>query len=204
MQLPCRRLRRPAARRCRRWPLASCSAPMASRHGVSTQIAGDASPATASASIATTGRLRSGTSASSRRAPRVSEGLPKPPPAVSGCSVRPSKIAVAHPVDPPPTPVDRAAWRIRAHGCIARRSSAMLPIAQLPAPGRRRRKLRLPRPRRIPASCPVSRSGRNGSRPTAPGRPKTAGNIHPAPRRHQRRVSAACLAAPPPLARMPV
>ena len=50
------------------------------------------------------------------------------------------------------------------------------------------RKLRLPRPRRIPADCPVARSGRDGSRPTAPGRPQTAGNIHLAPRRHQKRM----------------
>ena len=50
------------------------------------------------------------------------------------------------------------------------------------------RKLRLPRPRRIPADCPVARSGRDGSRPTAPRRPQTAGNIHLAPRRHQKRM----------------
>ena len=34
-------------------------------------------------------------------------------------------------------------------------------------------KLWSPRPRRIPTGCPVSRPDRNGSRPTAPGRPKT-------------------------------
>ena len=57
------------------------------------------------------------------------------------------------------------------------------------------RKLRLPRPCRIPADCPVARSDRDGSRPTAPGRPQTAGNIHLAPRRHQNRMFSSLAAA---------
>ena len=57
------------------------------------------------------------------------------------------------------------------------------------------RKLRLPRPCRIPADCPVARSGRDGSRPTAPGRPQTVGNIHLAPRRHQKRMFSSLAAA---------
>ena len=57
------------------------------------------------------------------------------------------------------------------------------------------RKLRLPRPCRIPAGCPVARSGRDGSRPTASGRPQTVGNIHLAPRRHQKRMFSSLAAA---------
>ena len=34
---------------------------------------------------------------------------------VSGCPPRPRSGAPAHPLDPPPPPIDRAAWRIRAH-----------------------------------------------------------------------------------------
>ncbi len=55
------------------------------------------------------------------------------------------------------------------------------------------RKLRLPRPRRIPADCPVARSGRDGSRPTAPGRPQTA-SVY---RWHQGGTRKECLAALP-------
>ena len=56
------------------------------------------------------------------------------------------------------------------------------------------RKLRLPRPCRIPAGCPVARSGRDGSRPTAPGRPQTA-SVY---RWHQGGTRTECLAALPP------
>ena len=53
MQLPCRRLRRPR-HVLRHGPAASCSAPMASRLRWSTLDAGDASPAAAIVSIAST------------------------------------------------------------------------------------------------------------------------------------------------------
>ncbi len=55
------------------------------------------------------------------------------------------------------------------------------------------RKLRLPHPCRIPADCPVARSGRDGSRPTAPGRPQTA-SVY---RWHQGGTRTECLAALP-------
>ena len=44
-----------------------------------------------------------------------SRGLARPPPAVSGCPPRPQSGAWRIRFDPPPPPVDRAAWRIRAH-----------------------------------------------------------------------------------------
>ena len=56
-------------------------------------------------------------------------------------------------------------------------------------------KLWPPRQLRIPADCPVARSDRDGSRPTAPGRPQTAGNIHLAPKRHQKRMFSSLAAA---------
>ena len=44
-----------------------------------------------------------------------SERLARPPSAVSGCPPRPQSGAWRIRFDPPPPPVDRAAWRIRAH-----------------------------------------------------------------------------------------
>ena len=56
-----------------------------------------------------------------------SERLARPPSAVSGCPPRPQSGAWRIRFDPPPPPVDRAAWRIRAHaGASARRNSAIL------------------------------------------------------------------------------
>ena len=90
MQLPCRRLRRPR-RVLRHGPAASCSAPMASRVSVS-GTPGDASPARATASLATTGPA-SIKDFSGPVAPRESsDGLAKPP----HCRVRMSLTAISY------------------------------------------------------------------------------------------------------------
>ena len=71
MQLPCRRLRRPR-RVFRQWPVASCSAPSASRpRCLSTAHAKDASPAAATSSVAATASASIKDRNPSRRAPRV-------------------------------------------------------------------------------------------------------------------------------------
>ena len=193
MQLPCRRLRRPR-RVLRHGPAASCSAAMASRVSVS-GMPGDASPDPATTSVATTVPASIKDCYLSRRAPRA---------------FRRSREAAALPCSMPMPPV--LTGRPMAHPSIRPRrlkcgdvTNPCLPVhhpgpVQNALPFRKRhldvdsRKLRLPRPCRIPADCPVARSGRDGSRPTAPGRPQTA-SVY---RWHQGGTRTECLAALPP------
>ena len=117
--------------------------------------------------------------------PKVSRGRRLP------CLDAPADRAncrLAHPVDSPPSPVHRA------RGVSVPNASASPGRLQNAVASRKwhldvgSHKLWPPGPCRIPAGCPVSQSGRNGSRPTAPGRPQTALSVPPAPRRHPRRV----------------
>ena len=149
------------------------------------RTAGDASLATATASIATT------VSASIKDICRV----PSHPANVSrgrrlpyAMSTTPAIGRLAHPVDPPPPPVDRAAWRIRAH---AGASPAAVPPYSRIAPLRFgtwaspstsygcRARTGFP-----PACWSPSLSG---WLPTTPpqGGSNMAATIAPAPRRHQ-------------------
>ena len=174
MQLPCRRLRRPAARRSRRWPLASCSAPMASRLRCLSRTAGDASLASATASAATTA---SASIKGFRFTPSCPARSPMASPSRRLPHVRMAPLAgfVAAARIPRPAPARPSMGRhggVRAHGAHPPCGPRCL--------AHRRRKWHLgvgvhkqwsPRPCRIPAGCPVSRSGRNGSRPTAVRRP---------------------------------
>ena len=82
--------------------------------------------------------------------PKVSRGRRA---AASGCHLQPSHAGPAHPSRFAPAACNAATWRIRAHGCIspcdprylASRGAWHLDVAS--------RKLRLPRPCRIPAGC---------------------------------------------------
>ena len=133
MQLPLPSLAATAACRSRHGPPASCSAPMASRLRCLLTVR----PGCLPGHRHYLDRHDSlGFDAGHLPCPVVprelSERLARPPPAVSGCPFRPSKQRLAHPVDSPPPPVNRAAWRIRAH---AGASPAAVPpysrIAQL-------------------------------------------------------------------------
>ena len=73
--------------------------------------------------------------------------------------------------------------------------SAILAHRNRVAPRRRQPQATATAPAGFPPGCPVSRSDRDGSRPTAPGRPQTAGNIHLAPKRHQKRMISSLAAA---------
>ena len=108
-----------AACRTRHGPAASCSAPMASRLRYLVTVYGPGclpghrdylkhhdSPGFDA------GRLLSLCPLVPRER---SEGLARPPSAVSGCPPRPQSGAWRIRFDSPPPPVDRAAWRIRAH-----------------------------------------------------------------------------------------
>ena len=140
MQLPCRRLRRPAARRSRRWPLASCSAPMASRLRCLSRTAGDASLASATASAATT-------ASASIKGFRFTPSCPARSPMVSR-SRRLPHVRMAPPAGfvaaariPRPAPARPSIGRhgsVRAHGAHPPLRSAKLgaSAAQL-APGHR-------------------------------------------------------------------
>ena len=193
MQLPCRRLRRPR-RVLRHGPAASCSAAMASRVSVS-GVPGDASPGPATTSVATTVSASIKDSALSRRAPRLfrrsreAAALPcsmPMPPVLTGRpmahpSIRPRRLGIRRRGQSVP---DTGASPRRLRNAVASRMRHLGVVS---------RKLRLPRPRRIPADCPVARSGRDGSRPTAPGRPQTA-SVY---RWHQGGTRTECLAALP-------
>ena len=129
-------------------------------------------------------RLRSRTSSCPVAPRESSERLAKPP----HCRVRMSLTAIsygpAHPsIRPRRLP---AAWRIRADGVHLPMRSAILAHRNRLAPRRRQPQATAAAPAGFPPGCPVSRSDRDGSRPTAPGRPQTAGNIHLAPKRHQK------------------
>ena len=130
----------------------------------------------------------------SRRAPRAfrrsreAAALPcsmPMPPVLTG---RPT----AHPVDSPPAPHRARGVSVPDAGASPRRLQNAL-ASRMWHLGVGSRQLRPPRQRRTPTCCPVSRSDRNGSRPIAPGRPKTRSVYS----RHQGGTSAACLSALP-------
>ncbi len=194
MQLPCRRLRRPR-RVLRQGPAAFCSAAMASRVSVS-GVPGDASPDPATTSVATTVSASIKDSCCPVVPRERSEGFTRLPRCRVRCPCRrclragPWRIRRFAPV----------AWRIRRRSQSVPDTGASPRRLQNALPFRKRhldidsRELRLPRPCRIPADCPVARSGRDGSRPTAPGRPQTA-SVY---RWHQGSTRTECLAALPP------
>ena len=89
-----------------------------------------------------------------------SRGLARPPPAVSGCPPRPQSGAWRIRFDPPPSPVDRAAWRIRAprvHPPTQVRHTRVSRHCAL-APRRRHPRAMAPRLHRISTGCLVSQS----------------------------------------------
>ena len=106
-----------AACRSRHGPTASCSAPMASRLRCLMTVRPGCLPGHRDR----LGRHDSlGFDAGLLLRPVVpcerSKRLARPPPAVSGCPPRPrSGVLAQHPLDSPLPPVDRTAWRIRAH-----------------------------------------------------------------------------------------
>ena len=118
-----------AACRTRHGPAASCSAPMASRLRYLVTVYGPGCLPGHRDCLKRHDSL--GFDAGRLLCPLVprepSERLARPPSAVSGCPPRPQSGAWRIRFDSPPPPVDRAAWRIRAHaGASARRNSAIL------------------------------------------------------------------------------
>ena len=155
MQLPCRRLRRPR-RVLRHGPAASCSAPLVPRlRCLSTAHAKDASLAAATASVAATAPASIKDSNVSRRAREPSDGLAKPRALPrSGCGLcRPSNGGASR--SAPAAPQSDVANPCPCR-CISPATPGCVSIPET-AP-RRRQPARLPRPRRISACRPVSRS----------------------------------------------
>ena len=107
-----------AACRTRHGPAASCSAPMASRLWYLETVYGPGClPGHRDClkrhdSLGFDARTPSAVPSCPANPPRR---LARPPPAVSGCPHRPRSGAWRIGFDSPPPPVDRAAWRIRAH-----------------------------------------------------------------------------------------
>jgi len=106
-----------AACRTRHGPAASCSAPMASRLRCLVTVYGPGCLPGHRDYLKRHDSL--GFDAGRLLCPLVprepSERLARPPPAVSGCPPRPQSGTWRIRFDSPPPPVDRAAWRIRAH-----------------------------------------------------------------------------------------
>ena len=130
-----------------------------------------------------------------------SERLARPPPAVFGCPRGPALWAPGASGRSAPAARPWSAWRIRAQ---CRRISPATPQCASIAewhPGVGVHSHGMPRPRRIPTGCPVSRSGRNGSRP---GHHRAAPERLQINTRHQSGTSAACLAALPRLRSRPI
>ncbi len=192
MQLPCRRLRRPR-RVLRHGPAASCSAAMASRVSVS-GVPGDASPGPATTSVAMTVSAsikdscfvpscpasRQMVSRSCR--PAVSDAPCCPSTSGTSFPIRPRRLTcgnVANPCQPVhlPGPVQNALPFQKRH----------LDVDD--------RKLRLPRPCRIPAGCPVARSVEVASDHTAIQRRQNGVSVPLAPSRHQKRMFSSLAAA---------
>ena len=118
-----------AACRTRHGPPASCSAPMASRLRCLVTVYGPGCLPGHRNYLKRHDSL--GFDAGRLLCPLVprerSEGLARPPPAVSGCPPRPQSGTWRIRFDSPPPPVERPAWRIRAHtGASPRRNSAIL------------------------------------------------------------------------------
>ena len=171
MQLPCRRLRRPR-RVLRHGPAASCSATMALRtRCLSTEWPGMPPwlpPLPRSPRQFGFDQGLCSVPSCPVNVPKVSRGRRA---AASGCHLQPSQAGLAHPSRFAPAACNAATWRIRADGCIspcdprylASRVAWHLDLAS--------RKLRLPRPCRIPAGCP----GLPGLVGMAPDRPPYGG-----------------------------
>ncbi len=196
MQLPCRRLRRPR-RVFRHGPVASCSAPMASRsRRLSTARPGmpPRSPATRLGRHDSPGFDRGLCFVPSCSAtfPKVSRSRR---PAVCWMSLRTGFVAAWRIRRFAPAACNAATWRVRADGVHLPMRSAILAHRNRVAPRRRQPQATAAAPAGFPPGCPVSRSDRDGSRPTAPGRPQTAGNIHLAPMQHQTRMFSSLAAA---------
>ena len=191
MQLPCRRLRRPR-RVLRHGPAASCSAAMASRVSVS-GMPGDASPDPATTSVATTVSASIKDSCCPVVPRERSEGFTRLPHCRVGCSMLPVNGRHILPDSPPP-PFDRVACPCRrgASPHVIRDTCASRVVWHL---GCGCRKLRLPRPCRIPAGCPVSRSVEVASDHTAIQRRQNGVSVPPAPRWHQNRMFSSLAAA---------
>ena len=138
MQLPCRRLRRPAACLVRQWPLAFCSASMASWLRRPSPHDRDASlvPATASIAMTASASIKDFCCVPSRPAnvPNVSRGRRLP---CVWMSLPPVFVNdLTHPVDSPPSS-QKSAWRIRAQcRCISPATPECRNIPEA-APGRR-------------------------------------------------------------------
>ena len=106
-------------------------------------------------------RLRCRTPSLSPRAPRTSQRSREAAACRVWMSIPPAIGRLAHPVDPPPPPVDRAAWRIRAHaGASPARKSTILAYRGTAVRhlGVGIHELWLPRPHRISTGCLVSQS----------------------------------------------
>ena len=151
-----------AACRTRHGPAASCSAPMASRLRYLVTVYG---PGCLPGHRDYLKRHDSfGFDAGRLLCPLVprgrSRGLARPPSAVSGCPPRPQSGPWRIRFDPPPPPVDRAAWRIRAprvHLPTQVRHTRVSRHCAL-APRRRHPRAMAPRLHRISTGCLVSQS----------------------------------------------
>ena len=143
---------------CDMGPATSCSATMASRHGFFHRMSEDASPVTATASLATTGPASIKDSACPVVPRELSEGLAKPPSCRVWMSVPPVKMAAASRRSAP------RRLRIRRHDESVPMPVHLPGLLQNALPFRiwhldvDSRKLRLPRPCRISAGCLVSQS----------------------------------------------
>ena len=122
-----------------------------------------------------------------------SDGLAKLPPCRVGCSMLPVKGRHI-PLDSPPPPFGRVAYPCRrgASPHVIRDTCASRVAWHLDIDSR---KLRLPRPCRIPAGCPVARSVGVASDHTAIQRRQNGVSVPPAPRRHQNRMFSSLAAA---------
>ena len=124
-----------------------------------------------------------------------SEGFTRLPHCRVGCSMLPVNERHILPDSPPP-PFGRVAYPCRrgASPPVIRDTCASRVAWHL---GCGCRKLRLPRPCRIPAGCPVSRSVGVASNHTAIQRRQNGVSVPLAPRRHQKRMFSSLAAAAP-------